>query len=56
MVIVAWPTSPPSAIYMGLWYPDVPRWIWILSIIFFIGAMNLCNVRVFGEMGSGCLW
>lgn len=35
---------------MGLWYPDVPRWIWILSIIFFIGAMNLCNVRVFGEM------
>ncbi len=22
----------------------------ILSIIFFIGAMNLCNVRVFGEM------
>ena len=37
-------------IYMGLWYPDVPRWIWILSIIFFIGAMNLCNVRVFGEM------
>ena len=37
-------------IYLGLWYPDVPRWIWILSIIFFIGAMNLCNVRVFGEM------
>ncbi|MFO5973228.1 hypothetical protein ACLBVE_35090, partial [Pseudomonas aeruginosa] len=30
--------------------PDVPRWLWILSIIFFIGAMNLCNVRVFGEM------
>ncbi|STS81272.1 putative amino acid permease [Klebsiella pneumoniae] len=28
----------------------MPRWIWILSIIFFIGAMNLCNVRVFGEM------
>ena len=51
MVIVALADVTAFGIYMGLWYPDVPRWIWILSIIFFIGAMNLCNVRVFGEMG-----
>lgn len=50
MVIVATADVTAFGIYMGLWYPDVPRWIWILSIIFFIGAMNLCNVRVFGEM------
>ncbi|STV41757.1 putative amino acid permease [Klebsiella pneumoniae] len=50
MVIVALADVTAFGIYMGLWYPDVPRWIWILSIIFFIGAMNLCNVRVFGEM------
>ncbi|MCD9685974.1 amino acid permease [Klebsiella variicola] len=50
MVIVALADVTAFGIYMGLWYPDVPRWIWILSIIFFIGATNLCNVRVFGEM------
>ena len=50
MVIVALADVTAFGIYMGLWYPDVSRWIWILSIIFFIGAMNLCNVRVFGEM------
>ena len=50
MVIVALADVTAFGIYMGLWYPDVPRWIWVLSIIFFIGAMNLCSVRVFGEM------
>lgn len=50
MVIVALADVTAFGIYMGLWYPDVPRWIWVLSIIFFIGAMNLCHVRIFGEM------
>ena len=50
MVIVALADVTAFGIYMGLWYTDVPRWIWVLSIIFFIGAMNLCSVRVFGEM------
>lgn len=50
MVIVALADVTAFGIYMGLWYPDVPQWIWVLSIIFFIGAMNLCHVRVFGEM------
>ena len=50
MVIVALADVTAFGIYMGLWYPDVPQWIWVLGIIFFIGAMNLCHVRVFGEM------
>ncbi len=35
---------------MGFWFPEVPRWIWVLSIVCFIGALNLCSVKVFGEM------
>ncbi|BCG23982.1 permease [Pseudomonas tohonis] len=37
-------------IYMGLWFPDTPRWVWVLGIVFVIAAINLCNVRVFGEL------
>ncbi|MGR4040372.1 amino acid permease [Pseudomonas sp. 910_21] len=37
-------------VYMGLWFPDTPRWIWVLSIVLGIGVLNLCSVRVFGEM------
>ncbi|PRC91765.1 amino acid permease [Solimicrobium silvestre] len=37
-------------IYMSFWFPDVARWVWVLSIILFVGALNLCNVKVFGEM------
>jgi histidine transporter len=35
---------------MGFWFPEVPRWIWVLGIVFVIGALNLCSVKVFGEM------
>jgi histidine transporter len=37
-------------IYMGFWFPDVPHWIWVLGIVLFICALNLCNVKVFGEL------
>lgn len=37
-------------VYMGLWFPDTPRWIWVLSIVLGIGALNLCSVKVFGEL------
>ena len=50
MIIVCLADVTAFGIYMGLWYPDVSRWIWVLSIIFFIGAINLCHVRIFGEM------
>ena len=50
MIIVCLADVTAFGIYMGLWYPDIPRWIWVLSIIFFIGSLNLCHVRIFGEM------
>lgn len=37
-------------IYMGLWFPDTPRWLWVLGIVLVIAAINLCSVRVFGEL------
>jgi histidine transporter len=49
MIIVCIADVTAFGVYMGLWFPDVPRWIWVLSIVFLIGAMNLCNVKVFGE-------
>lgn len=36
--------------YMGLWFPDVAGWIWMVAAIALIGALNLMAVRVFGEM------
>lgn len=50
MIIVCLADVTAFGIYMGFWFPDVPRWIWVLSIICFIGALNLCTVKVFGEM------
>ncbi|MCO6060375.1 amino acid permease [Pseudomonas sp. MOB-449] len=37
-------------VYMGLWFPDAPRWVWVLGIVLVISALNLCSVRVFGEL------
>jgi len=37
------------AIYMGIWFPDVPRWIWALAALASMGTINLIAVRAFGE-------
>ncbi|PVZ85704.1 proline-specific permease ProY [Serratia sp. S1B] len=50
MIIVALADVTAFGIYMGLWFPDVAQWVWVLSIIMFIAALNMCNVKVFGEM------
>lgn len=50
MVIVGLADVTAFGIYMGFWFPEVPRWIWVLGIVFLIGALNLCAVKVFGEM------
>lgn len=50
MIIVALADVTAFGIYMGFWYPDVPQWIWILSLIMFLGAINLIHVKVFGEL------
>ncbi|WP_295471765.1 amino acid permease [uncultured Pseudomonas sp.] len=50
MVIVAIADVTAFGIYMGFWFPEVARWTWVLGIVLFIGALNLCNVKVFGEL------
>ncbi|MDX7990107.1 amino acid permease [Xenorhabdus littoralis] len=50
MLIVCLADVTAFGIYMKLWFPHVEQWIWVLGIVFFIGAINLCNVKVFGEM------
>lgn len=50
MAIVAIADVTAFSIYMGFWFPDVERWIWVLAIIFFLAALNLLNVKVFGEL------
>ncbi|EKN47876.1 MULTISPECIES: amino acid permease [Pseudomonas syringae group] len=49
MIIVCLADVTAFGIYMGFWFPEVPRWIWVLGIVFLIAALNLCNVKVFGE-------
>ncbi|MDE9456379.1 amino acid permease [Xenorhabdus bovienii] len=50
MLVVCLADITAFGLYMKLWFPHVDQWIWVLSIVFFIGAINLCNVKVFGEM------
>ncbi len=37
------------AIYMNFWFPDLPQWISILACLAVITAVNLVNVRAYGE-------
>ncbi|MDX4945328.1 MULTISPECIES: amino acid permease [Providencia] len=50
MLIVCLADVTAFGFYMKLWFPEVAQWIWVLGIICFIGAINLCHVKVFGEM------
>ncbi len=50
MIVVCLADVTAFGIYMGFWFPDVPRWTWVLGIVFVIGALNLCSVKVFGEL------
>ncbi len=50
MVIVGMADVTAFGIYMGFWFPEVDRWIWVLGIVSVVGGLNLCNVKVFGEM------
>ncbi len=49
MAIVAIADVTAFGIYMGFWFPEVPRWIWILAVVLLIAALNLMRVKVFGE-------
>lgn len=50
MVIVGLADITAFGIYMGFWFPDTPQWIWVLGIVVIICGLNLCHVRIFGEM------
>jgi amino acid transporter, AAT family len=36
-------------IYMSVWFPHVPQWIWALAALAAMGAVNLATVKAFGE-------
>jgi len=40
------------AIYINFWFPDIPQWLSALGFIIIITAINLLNVRLYGEMES----
>jgi histidine transporter len=50
MVIVAVADVTAIGVYMGFWFPGVPRWIWVLAAVVLVGALNLVSVKVFGEL------
>ncbi|WP_246794539.1 amino acid permease [Burkholderia perseverans] len=50
MVIVAIADVTAFGIYMGFWFPGVPQWIWVLAIVTILCGLNLCHVKVFGEL------
>ncbi|MFB6878108.1 amino acid permease [Streptomyces sp. NPDC056323] len=50
MVIVAVADVTAIGVYMGFWFPEVPRWIWVLAAVLIVGALNLVSVKVFGEL------
>ena len=50
MVVVAIADVTAFGVYMGFWFPDTPRWIWVTAVILFIAAVNTRHVKVFGEL------
>ena len=50
LAVVAIADMTAVATYMGLWFPGVPGWAWMLAAIAVIGTLNLMAVKVFGEM------
>ncbi|GAB2555629.1 amino acid permease [Leucobacter ruminantium] len=49
MFVVAVADVTAFGIYMGFWFPDVDRWVWVLAVVCFIAGINLISVKVFGE-------
>jgi AAT family amino acid transporter len=37
-------------IYMGIWFPEYPQWIWAISALMMMGLLNFVAVRLFGEI------
>ena len=39
-----------AGIYMQLWFPDSPKWMWALFALILMTAINLIAAKAFGEM------
>ena len=50
MLVVALADVTAFGIYMGFWFPNVERWIWVLAAVLFIATLNMFSVRAFGEL------
>lgn len=37
-------------IYVQFWWPEIPTWVSVAAFFLFINAINLANVRLYGEM------
>ncbi len=53
MMIVCLADLTAITIYMKFWFPGTPAWVWITTTLLIIGAANLANVRLFGELEFG---
>lgn len=40
-------------VYMGYWFPDVPRWIWVLVFSAALVGVNATSVKTFGAVEYG---
>ncbi|WP_086706849.1 amino acid permease [Streptomyces antimycoticus] len=49
MLVVVLADLTAFGIYLGFWFPEVPRWIWVVTVILAIAVINLVTVKVFGE-------
>lgn len=49
MALVAVADVTAFAVYMKFWFPDSPSWIWIVSVLLILLAINLAKVKAFGE-------
>src|SRR5215475_2391423 len=41
-------------IYVGYWFPQVPAWIWIVSVSLLITYLNTINVKDLGTFENWC--
>lgn len=49
-VLVAMSELTAVGIYVQFWFPNIPVWVSVLAFFLLINAINLSNVRVYGEM------
>jgi len=49
-VLVAMAELSAVGIYVQYWWPDIPTWVSALAFFVLINAINLSNVKIYGEM------